>query len=126
MYQLGNNEIKISKNFVSEDTKRLHYHGAFWLMHSRDNKLKCSMNIEAISRFIIFKLGLSIAAVKIATRKSNLLNLDNYKDVKVEIFMKNPNDEIIFTNLNVYTEMFGLLRSPTREEMLEFLEFSKM
>ena len=129
---LGNHRVFETKTPRTQEVKDLQYIGLFWLMINRmQNSLECNMHIDTISRFICYKLGLTLATLENASKKETdevlLFDKSAYKDV--EIFydtQSQSNENISFKKLKVHTELFGVLRAPTKSEMNDFLSWAKI
>jgi len=135
-FTLGNHSVNITKNKKTDDEKTKEYYGLFWLMHNRlSDGFECEMHVEAVSKFHLYKLGLTILVVNIAGNQYKLVNnLKKYKDVTItfenveDIDVDNLTREtnIPWKNIHINTELFGSLRAPTLEEMNEFIKFAKL
>lgn len=151
LYNIGNHQVNILREKCDEETKYKHYVGLFYLMHNRDfEPLECSMHIDAISRFLCFKLGLMLTVFDSAKRMRDTKDLQKYEEmnrelkkynnVDIQYYIKDDDDfnnkciilgeptdvkpisNVTYKNLHVHTDLFGTLRAPTAGEMKEFLK----
>jgi len=140
-FTLGNHSVKITKNKKTDEEKLKEYYGLFWLMHNRlTDGFECDMHIEAVSKFHLYKLGLTILVVNITGNQYKLVkNLKKYKDVTItfENEYGKPDENINgnnitretnipWKNIHINTDLFGSLRAPTEKEMRDFIEFAKI
>jgi hypothetical protein len=131
-YSIGNHRIYITREPKTPEVKKMQYIGCFWLLQNRQQPtLECRMHIESVCKFTCFTKALMLIVLEEVNNHKHyneLVSRWNLEMTKLTIDKKkeNPEEATTFKKVHVQTDIFGILRAPTKEEMNEFLSWAKI